>query len=927
MISKDKDFSIAVTDRMVDLFEDEELNGESLTAAASSALDASPDIQDDDMQEEEIVENDLRQDDDMEEGSCLDNDMEVGDLESSPVVADNTAFDAEKAESNESMDALIETEEHVKPDHETSDVVAATKDHDAEQQIDYNELQRFQLRTKVLGLSIPTFTTELWRYLQMTGWTYVGGSYRPPKEQRGVHSDPQVLAKRIYNDVGGTTAMMQSNEADDSDSEEGPEIFDSANAIIDYLDQYCLPDYSLTPFQVQKERERLANNSHAYERRCKRLRYELLEIAYKERSRQQGQLTTTDGGLKSKYGHNHRPCEVCFEGASPMYPRVACRDCGLVVHTNCYGLSDYGQGKSRISNKPQNGREVDAKGMFQCQVCQVGLNQGSISKKTLWSAPQEARWRAYSHPAAICALCDYQFIAGGMVQIIHEKSEIRASTSGAKRRRSRENQLETWVHIYCYNALTGKGYKQMTQNVEDVVDQIGKHSSSTHNCCYCPRDKGCVLACKKNCGNYFHPICLQLEQAKRRVINGKANTCDQCSSSRGNETSLDHSCPDSANSSLGPSHITAKPEIPQTAGHVQYFQQTRKKKTPKDRDEGAQSKDSITVPPIRKSIAEARKLYSAEKSEHEINLVVSQYSSQFREWAFSLSTGQSILLYGFGSKKELLESFGATLAEEGNVVAINGYDAAANLTEFFDIMIQMVCSEDASVPFQTSTDSTNENETRREWASKATFIAENYSEERPLFLLIHNIDGEKLSSHYAQEALATLTANSEKGGVPMIRIAASIDDINRSMFWDPQTEHKFNWVWKLTHTYCPHFEEFELGPSKETHSKKTRKVRNNNKVMSVKSVLLSLAPKHKEVVVLLANMQSRNDIITYAALKEALIKALIVSEDSTIRAILKELRDHQIVQRGTVGEGRDEQEAVFIPSDEMMHEILAFGVN
>jgi hypothetical protein len=39
------------------------------------------------------------------------------------------------------------------------------------------------------------------------------------------------------------------------------------------------------------------------------------------------------------------------------------------------------------------------------------------------------------------------------------------------------------------------------------------------------------------------------------------------------------------------------------------------------------------------------------------------------------------------------------------------------------------------------------------------------------------------------------------------------------------------------------------------------------------------------------------------------------------------LRDHQIVQRGTVGEGRDEQEAVFIPSDEMMHEILAFGVN
>ena len=44
--------------------------------------------------------------------------------------------------------------------------------------------------------------------------------------------------------------------------------------------------------------------------------------------------------MKSKYGHNRRPCEVCFEGSSVLCPRVACRDCGLMVHTNCHGLRE-----------------------------------------------------------------------------------------------------------------------------------------------------------------------------------------------------------------------------------------------------------------------------------------------------------------------------------------------------------------------------------------------------------------------------------------------------------------------------------------------------------------------------------------------------------------------------------------------------------
>jgi hypothetical protein len=852
-----------------------------------------------------VQDHHLKEDNDREEGRI----QSQSDMESS----------LEKlASKQDEMDGDM-TEPPIERESATSNNDVAK---DNEHRIDCNELYQFQLRTKVLGLSIPSFTAELWKYLQIAGWTYVGGTYRPPNGKRGVWSDPLDIAKQIFRNVDATLEMREINT---SDSEEGPEVFQSANDIVDYLDQYCLPDCSLTSFQVQQKRERLAKNSPAYERRCKRLRYELLEVAYRERSREHSVVTEKDGSMKSKYGHNHRPCDVCFEGASHMYPRVACHDCGLVVHTNCYGLHDYSVQRCRSSKKAnaQNNREVDVKGFFQCDVCKVGLGRGSISKKTLWNAPQQARWREYSHPTAICKLCDYQLIAGGMIQITQDTS-AGDRAGGTKRRRSRENQLETWVHIYCYNALTGKGYKQMTQNTDEVINRIGKSTSSDPGnvCCYCPKtDKSWITACKNKCGNHFHPICLQLEQSKDRSTNGKISICEKCSSNSCSDKSSDRRRLEVLKSSEIPSNNLSLKSG--KAAHVQYFKQAKKKKN--KTGETTKGEEVIVVPPIRNSIDESKKVYIAEQCEVGFDTFESQYSTQFREWAFALSIGQSILLYGNGSKRCVLESFGDALSTEGNVVALNGYDVNVSLTQFLDIMVEIVSQDNDNIAFDSSLDTANESESRREWVRKASFIADNYTDDRPLFLLIHNIDGEKLSSFCAQEAIAVLTAGSKKDGEPMIRIAATIDDVNRSMFWDPQTEHKFNWVWKLVHTYRPHFEEFKAGPE-EISEKKTKKKRSIVKrSMSVKSVLTSLAPKHKDVVVLLANIQSRESIITYAELMKACIKNLIVPADSALRAILRELKDHKMVQYGTTGEFEYEKETVFIPDEEILHEILEFG--
>ncbi|KAL7519961.1 hypothetical protein ACHAWX_005325 [Stephanocyclus meneghinianus] len=948
--SRDLKFVLDVVARAEDLCRDEELNEQALVAVASAAAAApSDDVGTGVLCGEDLVERELdvsEKNGIMDEedggigdasvernhdtqidhenietsigvgGDIDDSDMEQGDLDAKKLHGTMEGENGKASDETECDDAnvSINTNQDTKIDDDVS------------QHIDPFELHCFQLRTKVLGLSLPSFTTELWKYLQMAGWTYVQGTYRPPKEKRGIWSDPEDMVKRVFREVGdfrGNAATMEHQQ--EADSEEGPEIFETANQIVEYLDQYCLPDYSLTALQIQAERDRLAQKSAAYARRCKRLRYELLEIAYRERLRQQLTLSGEVTGIKSKYGHHHRPCEVCFQGAHPKYPRVACRDCGLVVHTQCYGLSDYchGVGDFATTSNSNNSKVVDEKGFFQCEVCNVSLATPSINKKLLWNAPQNARWRAYSHPNAVCQLCESNLISGGMIRITNEPTSTGEDTA-AKRRRSRNQSCETWVHIYCYNALTGKEYKYMSQNRDEVIEKINKVQSTALEvtCRFCPKlKKGLIVECTRKCGNYFHPICLQVEQPKEWRMKGKVNICGQCAGISSNGKSVER---DRSVASL-PSNVRSD-RLPKshTRGALdcdQYFKQPLKKKAS---NQDVQNKDIIVVPPIRTSIEEVRKLCDAEKSEAGFREFESQYYNQFREWIFSLSIGQSILLYGFGSKRCILESFGDALAAEGNVIVINGYDVDLDLTEFLDLMIQIV-SPDGSNPFDQFSSSPSEAEIRRGWVKKSVYIAENYSNDNPLFVLIHNIDGEKLSSWCAQEALATLTASSKWDGFPMIRIVASIDDINRSMFWDPQTENKFNWVWKLVHTYLPHFEEFEHGPQ-ESFQNKTKKLRNSVKDVAVKMVLKSLASKHKDVVKLLATLQSRSSTTktSYTELKEACLKNLIVASDSTLRAVLKELKDHGMLQFGRTGENMDEKETVFIPSNEMLHEILAY---
>ena len=337
-----------------------------------------------------------------------------------------------------------------------------------EQHVDIDGLRCFQLRTRVFGLSLPTFTTELWRYLQLAGWThshYTGKYHIPKRIKERRYDDSEDMAKRMYKhfnlDDGhargrnGTEhpSSGDGEGADDADEEEGPEIFDSSNELVDYLDEYCMPDYRATMAEVEAARVALSAHTSAYRRRNLRLRLDLLEVVHRERLRKS--LARREEESRSKYGHSHRPCEVCFRGANPVYPRVACRDCGLVVHTNCYGLTDHAEKKGGDGN----GAEVDEKGYFTCDVCAIKcVFPRKIGRKQLYHASQRSGWRVHQHPDAACPLCGWNHITGGMVRIAADDSDaaVPSDAKSRKRKSRRSEDSESWVHLFCMNALPFK---------------------------------------------------------------------------------------------------------------------------------------------------------------------------------------------------------------------------------------------------------------------------------------------------------------------------------------------------------------------------------------------------------------------------------------------------------------------------------------
>ncbi|XP_004701587.1 origin recognition complex subunit 2 [Echinops telfairi] len=268
----------------------------------------------------------------------------------------------------------------------------------------------------------------------------------------------------------------------------------------------------------------------------------------------------------------------------------------------------------------------------------------------------------------------------------------------------------------------------------------------------------------------------------------------------------------------------------------------------------------------------------------ELKQLNQQYEQLFHKWMLQLHLGFNIVLYGLGSKRDLLERFRTTMLQDSVHVVINGFFPGISVKSVLNSITEDVLDHVGT--FRSVLD-------QLDW----TVNRFKQDSSLKLFLLIHNLDSQMLRGDKSQQIIGQLSS------LCNIYLIASIDHLNAPLMWDHAKQSLYNWLWYETTTYSPYTEETSYENSllvKQTGSLP---------LSSLIHVLRSLTPNARGIFRLLIKYQLDNqDNPSYIGhsfqdFYQRCREAFLVNSDLTLRAQLTEFRDHKLIRtkKGTDG--------------------------
>jgi origin recognition complex subunit 2 len=315
---------------------------------------------------------------------------------------------------------------------------------------------------------------------------------------------------------------------------------------------------------------------------------------------------------------------------------------------------------------------------------------------------------------------------------------------------------------------------------------------------------------------------------------------------------------------------------------------------------------------------------------------------QFPRFLLELEQGFNLLFYGYGSKRALLNRFATEVcSKRGHVVVLNGCQPKASIKDLLTAIEATPVVQKFTESTEAATGSSNESQLAR---IRACFSS---SDVKPLFLLIHNIDSPNLRSPKVKSQLAALASHTR------IHLIASIDHVNAPLLWTStecstrkreNTDEEsvsynvpgFSWLWHDLTTMASY--DFELAHADRSSyagaSANARTGRGGpagltagNTVMSesaAQHILASVTQKAKKMFKLMATKQlavmeedgegqTQDDFERYGISYDTLFTSardnFIATNDTAMRALLGEFRDHNLI----VGAGTGGAEILWIP--------------
>ncbi|KAJ3559484.1 hypothetical protein NM688_g314 [Phlebia brevispora] len=309
----------------------------------------------------------------------------------------------------------------------------------------------------------------------------------------------------------------------------------------------------------------------------------------------------------------------------------------------------------------------------------------------------------------------------------------------------------------------------------------------------------------------------------------------------------------------------------------------------------------------------------------------------FRRFTTQLEEGFNLLMYGAGSKREVLNALAMHISgRRRDVCVVNGSNPNCSLKD----LLSAIESIPALQAYPSTSGSGVEAQTRR----IHRFFSSNDSDKH-VYLVIHNIDAPSLRHPKSQAALSLLAS------CPRIHIVASADNIAFPHLWsftdifsrksalsaraDGTSSGGFAWLFHDLTTLAPY--DFELAYADRSSIKSASQARLSRSqkdapgatataLMSesaARHVLASVTEKAKKLFVLLgtkqlelmeetnaATMDPQQLAFSYSALFNMAREDFIATNDTALRALMGEFKDHGLIVSVQGGGGN---EAVWIP--------------
>lgn len=300
----------------------------------------------------------------------------------------------------------------------------------------------------------------------------------------------------------------------------------------------------------------------------------------------------------------------------------------------------------------------------------------------------------------------------------------------------------------------------------------------------------------------------------------------------------------------------------------------------------------------------------------------SLHSRSFPQWRFELSQSFSICLYGYGSKRTLVNAFARYLCslspnDPPKILVVNGYTPTLTLRNLLTTLATLIfaCTT-TTLPSKLGT------QPREILATLLDHLQSN-PPDFPYYVFVNSLDAPSLRRSPTPSLLAQLAA------FPHIHFLATCDTPNFPLLWSTSIRDQYSFLFHDTTTFISYGEveiPFVIDSVNELLGRSGRSVKGKE---GVGFVLLSLPENARSLYrVLIAELLSAMDEeesgkgetgVEYKMLYQKVVEEFICSNEMGFRQLLKEFYDHQMIVSRRDGTGaellgvpwrREEMEAI-----------------